>query len=71
MSVSLSESDASFWVSACSQASLVPHPETGRDELSWVRASPASSQNTHAHSALAVVAQASRENKTKQQVRRA
>src|SRR5262249_52257791 len=49
ISVSLSESDASFWVSACSQASLVPHPETGRDELSWIRASPASSQNTHAH----------------------
>src|SRR5262249_24369279 len=61
ISVSLSESDASFWGSACSQASLVTHPETGRAELSWVRVSPASSQNTHAHSALAVAAQASRD----------
>src|SRR5262249_37415799 len=60
MLVSFTESDASLWVSACSQASLVPHPDTGRDELSWVRASPASSQNTHAHSARAVAAQASR-----------
>src|SRR4029453_1386289 len=61
MPVSFSESDASFWVSVCSQASLVAHPDTGRDELSWVRGSVTSSQNTHAHSAWAVAAEVSRE----------
>src|SRR4029450_5757642 len=60
MAVSFSESDASFWVSVCSQASLVPRPDTGRDELSWVRGSVTSSQNTHAHSPWAVAAEVSR-----------
>src|SRR5882724_9900311 len=46
MLVSFTESDASFWVSACSQASLVPHPDTGRDELSCVGGPLTSSQNT-------------------------
>src|SRR4029453_2961781 len=61
MLVSFSESAASLRVSACSQASLVPHPDKGRDEPSWVGGPLTSNQNTHAHSAEAVAAGVSKE----------
>src|SRR5262245_673991 len=57
-------SDETFLASACSQASFVFHADTVQVELSYLGGPVTSCQNTHAHSAWAVVIEKSRQTAT-------